>query len=133
MTNRVEHLNLYLRDWRSGTLVPGARDCALFAADWIRLLTDRDPAQGFRARYTTVRGGLRMMRRAGWADIEAMAAAHAAPLPGWMHALPGDVALVRQDGSLCCGIVGGSVIHVLGPNGGLDFVPLSVAEKVYRP
>lgn len=133
MTNRVQQLNDHLRDWRSGTLVPGARDGAIFVADWIRVLTGRDPAQGYRARYTSFRGGLRMVRRAGWTDIEALAAAYATPLRGWMQGLPGDVALVRQDGYLCFGIVGGGVIHVVSPRGGLDIVPLSAAERVYRP
>ena len=44
---------------------PGHHDCALFAAGAVAAMTGTDFAAQWRGRYTTLRGGLRVIRRAG--------------------------------------------------------------------
>jgi hypothetical protein len=51
----------------------GDHDCASFAFETRRMLTEgEDVAALWRGRYTTALGAQRVMRRLGWASIEAM-------------------------------------------------------------
>lgn len=76
---------------------------------------------------------LRKLRRAGFRNLQALAASELEALESWMFAEPGDVAIV-QDSSLLFGIVGsGGVIHCLSERGGLDHCALAHAVRVGRP
>lgn len=93
----------------------GRHDCALFAAGGVLALTGADPAASWRGRYSTELGGLRHLRRAGFADH----IAHAESLFPAIAAtgiLPGDLAIV-DEGLGALGIVQGEMIYVLRENG----------------
>lgn len=69
-------------------------DCATFAFDVRRAITGEDAAAAWRGRYSDLTAGLRLMRRLGWADYEAMATALlGTALPGVLHAQRGDIVL----------------------------------------
>lgn len=109
---------------------PGTHDCVLFAAGAVLAMTGQDMAAGWRGRYTTLSGGMRVLRKAGHADHVALAASLFAEVPVAM-AQPGDLAAVPTPDGLALGIVQGEAIYVLGP-GGLALVSLMTAQRAFR-
>ena len=110
---------------------PGAWDCALFAAAWVRELTGRELVPDGAA-YGTLAAGQALLAEAGHADHVAYAAAHLTEVESWMRAQEGDIAVVMDQGHPCFGVVGSDVVHVLTPRG-LGHVPLDAAVRVFRP
>ncbi|QYK42872.1 MAG: hypothetical protein KF887_07150 [Paracoccaceae bacterium] len=130
-----------LPDWRSrlGTYVagaaatryrPGRHDCALFAAGAVAAMTGSDPAAPWRGRYTTLRGGFRVLRRAGYRDHLALVTATLAPCPP-SFARAGDLAAVPGEAGLALGVVQGERIYVLRETG-LATVDLLQAVAAWR-
>ncbi|MFN3971239.1 MAG: DUF6950 family protein [Gemmobacter sp.] len=130
-----------LPDWRSRLIAyvaaaagmpfrPGRHDCALFAAGAVAAMTGFDGAAPWRGRYTTLRGGLRVLRREGYADHLALVTAHLAPVPP-AFARAGDLAAVPDTAGTALGVVQGERIYVLRPEG-LATVDLLVATHAWR-
>ena len=110
---------------------PGDHDCALFVAGAVAAMTGEDPAEGVKGRYTTVKGGLRVLRAAGFADHVAAVAARCPEIPV-LRAGVGDIAVVDGDDGLpALGIVQGEAIYVLHPTG-LALLPLTRARRAFR-
>lgn len=129
----VAELTAHLTEWARRPFRPGTADCAIFAADWVMRRGRPDPMAGLRGAYRRIEDGMALLaERGGAGELEELFA-DLAPVPGWMAARPGDVALVRDGDTLCCGIVGGEHVHVLAPGRGLDIVPLDRAERLWRP
>lgn len=119
-------LTAYLAEVRAR---PFADDwhCALFAAGGVEAMTGMDLAAPYRGRWTTPRGGLRVLRRSGFADHLALAGVHLPEiLPS--EAWPGDVAAV-DEGAL--GIVQGRLVYVLGPSG-VGLLPAEAIRRAFR-
>jgi hypothetical protein len=55
----------YLASSRKRRWQPGVLDCGVFMADWVVLLTGRDPIADVRGTYTSERQFLRIIRREG--------------------------------------------------------------------
>ncbi|MEL7098295.1 MAG: hypothetical protein AAGM84_05645 [Pseudomonadota bacterium] len=121
--NRLVH---FLKGTAKEPFEEGQRDCALFLADGVRVMTGTDYAEPFRGRYTTTRGGLRVLRRAGYNDHVELARAHLREVPV-AFLKPGDGAVVAEDGQEALGIVQGAWIYLRGPKG-LIPAPLSRAH-----
>ena len=128
-------------DWRSRLLryasdaarrpfAYGRHDCALFAAGAVAAMTGEDPAAAWRGRYTTFRGGLRVIRKSGHTDHIAAAAAWFAEIPP-AFAQVGDLAVVPGDAGPALGVVAGAHVWVLRPDG-LGTVPLTDAVRAFR-
>ena len=100
-------------------------DCALFLAGGVAAMTGQDYAAPYRGRYTTTRGGLRILRNEGFADHLALAEHHLKREPV-AFANAGDGAAVEWEGQLALGIIQGAQIYVLN-EAGLALVPLSSA------
>ncbi len=114
-------------------LVFGSFDCMLFAAGGVEAVTGVDLAADFRGRYTTVKGGLRVLKRAGFADQMTLMDARLGPRLGWVAGAPGDVAAVPgADGLPAAGIVQGALIYTLGATGGLGMTALDTAIAVWK-
>lgn len=102
----------------------GVHDCPTFAFETRMILTaGEDIAALWRGRYTTHLGGLRVMRRLGWASLEDMGRA----LLGEPRATPllaqrGDIVLT--DTGLGFGVVIGATAVGLAPEG-LTFASLT--------
>lgn len=126
-------VNAYLAEWRDRPFRPGSADCALFAAGWIERMTGRDVAAAWRGRYRSLGRGRALLAEAGYPDLASLASSVAHELAHPSMVLPGDVAIVIEEGVEAFGIAGSPFIHVLAPHGGLDVVPLSRAVRVYRP
>lgn len=124
-------LSLYLGEAARKPFVEGHHDCALFAAGAVLAMTGVDLAADWRGRYNTTRGGLRVLRRAGYADHVALASAHFAERPAILSAVPGDLAAVETTDGQALGVVQGEMIYILRREG-LGLVPLTLATRVWE-
>lgn len=124
-------LTVYVTASPAPVFAYGRHDCALFAAGAVMAMTGQDFAAGYRGRYTTLRGGLCMLRRAGFDDHVALAAAH---LPSChpSQAMPGDLAVFDGDTGRVLGVVQGQSVYVLEPGGRVALCPLSLAVGAFR-
>jgi hypothetical protein len=120
----------YMADCRARPFAPGHHDCALFAAGAVQAMTGVDPAAEWRGRYTTHRGGLRVLRRAGFRDHIEVAAALFAEIP-LAQALPGDLAAIDTGCGPALGVMQGAAIYVLKPDG-LGLLPRNAATRAFR-
>lgn len=120
----------YLHEARLRPFAFGQHDCSLFAADCVAAMTGADMAAEWRGRYATMRGGLRLLRRAGFDDHIALAAHHF-PEISKMLAQPGDLAVVPTEDGPALGVVQGEAIYVLGPTG-LGLVSILSAQRAFR-
>jgi len=123
-------LHAWLLEISGQPFEPGRHDCALFAAGAVAAMTGEDPAALFRGRYSTVRGGQRMLKREGHRDHVAFAAAQLDEI-NILQARPGDLAVTPGEGGDALGVVQGEWVYVLGPNG-MGMVPLSAATRAFR-
>jgi hypothetical protein len=124
-------LSRYLGACAHRAFEPGQHDCALFAAGAVEAMTGVDPAERWRGRYTTLRGGARVLRRDGYADHIAATAALLRSRAAGERAKPGDLAVVPSDDGPALGVVQGTQVYVLGPSG-LHLVPISAADTVFE-
>jgi SpoU rRNA methylase family enzyme len=112
----------------------GQNDCALFAARAVAAMTDVDLAAEFIGRYRTIRGGIRILRKAGYADHIDLAAAHFDEV-ATCFAAAGDLAVVPGLEGEALGVVQGEVVYVLSaaePDRSLAVVPLALATRTFR-
>jgi hypothetical protein len=123
-------LGLYLAEAARTPFAEGRHDCALFAAGAVLAMTGMDPAAPFRGRYRTTRGGLRVLRRAGYRDHLALAVAHLEEVPP-SFARVGDLAAVQGADGPALGVVQGERIYVLRPEG-MATVSLLQAMRAWR-
>ncbi len=131
---RVEHWERLLAaatdTARAKPFVWGVHDCPTFAFETRMILTaGEDIAALWRGRYTTHLGGLRVMRRLGWASLEDMGRA----LLGEPRATPllaqrGDIVLT--DTGLGFGVVIGATAVGLAPEG-LAFASLTACHLAW--
>jgi hypothetical protein len=111
----------------------GEHDCGLFAAGAIEAMTGQNFAAEYRGRYTTLTGGLRLLKDKGFdthADLAASLFAKAHP----SRAGVGDLAAVRIDDAAiyALGVVQGARIYVLRPGeNGIGTVDLLAAETAF--
>jgi hypothetical protein len=124
-------LHLWLQEMDGKPFVFGNHDCCLFGAGAVAAQTGVDLAAGWRGRYTTMRGGLRVLRRAGYTDHIDLIARHLAETPR-LAACEGDIAVIDDPGGRAVGVVQGSAVYVLHPSGRLGLTPLSAAIRVFR-
>jgi hypothetical protein len=108
----------------------GKHDCALFVAGAINAMTGEDPAARFRGRYTTVRGGLRVIRAEGFNDPVEMIANRLEEVAPLM-AQVGDIAVVDTPEGPALGVVAGAEILVLGLDG-LGAVSLLEGKRAFK-
>ena len=120
----------YLHEARLRPFAYGRHDCSLFAADCVAAMTGQDMAAPWRGRYTTLRGGIRVLRKAGYRDHVALAAS-LFPEISPLSAQPGDLAVVPTDEGPALGVVQGEAVYLLGPTG-LGLVSLLLAQRAFR-
>lgn len=108
----------------------GVHDCALFAGEAVLAMTDVDLAEGWRGRYRTQLGALRVLKRAGHPDHVALAAA-LLPEIHPARASVGDIAAVRVGDNLVIGVVIGPTVAAPGP-ADLEFVPRTEIHRAFH-
>ncbi|MDB5658307.1 MAG: hypothetical protein JWS10_922 [Cypionkella sp.] len=108
----------------------GQHDCALFAAGAVDAMTGIDLAADWRGQYSTLKSGLRAIKRAGYADHLAFASAHFEAI-AIAFAAPGDLAVIDGPEGAVLGVVQGEGIYVLALSG-LGTLPLTYARSAFR-
>lgn len=126
-------LSDYIDAVRRTPFAYGRHDCALFAAGAVEAMTGVDPSVELRGKYKTLGGGLRQLKRLGFADHGEFAAflfeeVHPS------HAQIGDIAAIDLGGgAIALGVVQGARIFVLRPDvQGMATVDLLTASKAFR-
>lgn len=125
-----------LPDWRSRLrdyleavarrpFKPGVHDCALFVAGGVEAMTGVDPAAEWRGKYRSLKKGRAMV-----GDMVALAADLLPEVPP-IFAQEGDVAVIDAGGEHAFGLVQGSLVYVLRPEG-LGFVSLTDVKRAFR-
>lgn len=93
-------------------------DCVTFAFDVRRALTGEDAASAWRGSYSDLKSGLRIMRRLGWSDYDALARSILGePLSTVLLAQRGDIVLGPNLSGFA--IVLGRAVVGLSPDGPL--------------
>lgn len=128
MTLKTKHLHDYLEVSRFRKFRPGSHDCALFAANWVKVALGVDYAKGWRGQYRGLAAGQALLQSKGFADHIALVASHLKEIPR-AFANVGDLAVVGEDRAL--GIVAGEFVWVLRPKG-LGRVDLLAASHVFK-
>lgn len=128
--NRIENWPTLLADFidsrRELPFVWGERDCCLFAADAVQVITGTDFAADYRGQYGDARSAHQIIEAAG--GVPALVPFDEVE-PGF--AQRGDVVLLEQDGRDCLGIHLGHLIAGQGPDG-LTFLSPSAARRAWR-
>lgn len=120
-----------LASW-SRPIEPGVFDCMLFGAGGVEAVTGVDLAADWRGRYTTITGGFRILKKAGYEDHIALVDAQLRRIPR-AQAVVGDLAAVPgEDGAAALGIVQGALVYVLGSAPGLALVSLESAISCWE-
>jgi hypothetical protein len=123
-------LEEYLAGARGHPFEWGRHDCVMFAANWVRFCTPRDPAARWRGRYATRMEAARRIKEAG---ADTMIAAGDIlfgadrRIDRLVDARRGDIGLV----SGAFGIVTGASAIFLKPTVGVASVPLRQVESVW--
>jgi hypothetical protein len=128
-------LALFVEEKRGQPFAWGENDCALFVCDWLTILTGTDPASklGFRGRYHTALGAVRVMQPHGgvsgiarswcsaqnWLECRAIAAGR------------GDVILAIENGRESLGVCLGSR-SVFAGAAGAEFRSTSTCVTAWR-
>lgn len=120
----------YMHDSVRRPFEEGKHDCALFAASAVDAMTGHDYAAPYRGRYKTTKGGYRILRKDGFENHVALAAAHLEEIAP-AFARPGDLAVIPTDEGPSLGVVQGERVYCLGPTG-LGLLPLSSATRAFR-
>lgn len=107
----------------------GVNDCACWAFDLrARITGGEDVAAQWRGRYRTAEGSLRVLRRLGWVDIEAMGRSLLGePLLSVLMAQRGDIVLMEQGFGICIGARAVGMCEA-----GLAWAPLSACRLGWR-
>ncbi len=113
----LARLTAYLAEVRTKPFRPGEHDCALAAADAVMAITGVDLALAWRGTYSTLDEGLALLRAEGVEDHIELVGRCLPEIPPLM-AQVGDIMAVLDGNHLALGVCGGSVIHVLGVEGG---------------
>ncbi len=108
----------------------GKNDCALFAAGAVKAMTGADPAKGFRGKYSTFSGGLKLLSKHGHKDHIAMTASMLTEIPV-AQAQAGDIAVVPGEDGDALGVVQGEWIYILTVQG-LALLDLLRAKRAFR-
>lgn len=127
----LPRLVAYLDGCRTQAYAPGEFDCALFAAGAVEVMTGMDYAAGWRGRYTTLRGGLRVLRNSGHEDHLALAA-DLFPAVSAAMAGTGDLAVVPGTEGPALGVVVGPAVHCLHPDQGITVISILQATGAFR-
>lgn len=114
-------------DWRK-------RNCALMAADWVKVVSGQDPAAAFRGKFHDRNSARAALVAAGFRDLEqAVNAALGAPLKSPLFAQRGDVVSIKLSWSgISLGICLGITAAFPAPDKGLVEHRLRQCRKAWR-
>lgn len=122
-------LTAYLAETAAQGFRYGSNDCALFSAGAVRAITGVDPAAAWRGTYTTLEGGLKRLRKAGFDDHVALVdSLFQGVAPAFAQV--GDVAMIDAPDGPALGIIVGETIACLTPSG-MGHLPREAALRAW--
>lgn len=123
-----EHrLTRYVTEVARSGFAYGEHDCALFAAGAVKAVTGIDPGAPWRGRYSSFKGGLKLVLKDGFADHVDIMRRHCPLIPS-SSVMPGDLAVIGTGRDAALGVVQGALIYVLRETG-LGLMPLGAAQE----
>lgn len=123
-------LTTFIEERRALGFIWGANDCCLFAADWVRMATGQDFADGIRGRYFSALGAARVLKQYG--GVVGLTERHAGLQRGTLTtAQRGDLLAHQMPGGLALGICLGAVGAYVGRDG-IKFAPAADAAAVWK-
>ena len=131
MIDKYQMLTAYLKERADRPFEWGVNDCCIFAADWVRLVTGRDPAQALRGEYSDETGASQLIERGGGVArmvTEALGLA----LPTVATAQRGDVVLFESGNGPALGICVGEKFAAVRPVGGVGYFSMRHAVTAWR-
>jgi hypothetical protein len=127
---RVDHwrskLLAFLDSQEREPFAYGVNDCLLMTAGAVAAVTGVDHAAPYRGRYTTLRGGKRVI---GMTPLDLVASILPEILP--VEAGDGDIAAKRESAEWSFGVIVGAHFYVRTETG-LGILPRGDAEKAFR-
>lgn len=120
-------LTAYLEKVRARPFAYGSHDCAMFVAGAVEAMTGFDAAAGFRHRYDSLKGGLKLLAGGDHVALVGRLLDEVPPA----FAQVGDVAVIGQVGIPALGLFEGETILVLRDEG-LGRMPRAAATQAYR-
>lgn len=117
----------YLEAVRARPFAYGSHDCALFVAGAVEAMTGFDAAAGFRERYDSLKGGLKLLSKGDHVALVGRLLEEITPA----FAQVGDVAVIGEIGIPALGLFDGETILVLRDEG-LGRMPREAATQAFR-
>lgn len=122
----------YLHEAARRRFRPGTRDCYAMTLGAIEVITESKINDRYRGKYRSIKKGLALVRKDGFADhveyIATLFPEHAGPL----FAQRGDIAVALDEhGEPALGIVQGEHVYFMGPKG-LGLAKLETAVKAFK-
>ncbi|MFN4172708.1 MAG: DUF6950 family protein [Pseudorhodobacter sp.] len=127
----MARLSLWLSQVQDLAFDPGSHDCGLFGAGAVRAQTGVDLAATWRGRYRTLAGGLRILRREGYADHIDVAARHLEEIVP-ARARTGDLAVAMSPQGPALTVVQGPAFLYAPGRDGLHLVDRGEAARAFR-
>lgn len=102
LNNWLPNLQVLVEESRNKSFVYGQHDCCLFGADVVLAQTGIDLAADYRGKYKTLAGGIKLLKKAGYADQIDFLEKHLEEIPT-AFASVGDIGVVSFEGmdSVC--------------------------------
>jgi len=111
----------------------GKHDCTLFACDCVKAMTGEDFAKGFRGKYKSALGAIKLIKRLdGVDDIFSLADKKLGESYPATTARRGDVIGYLDDGNKVLGIAVAGKSVLLTPDGKITFKTLSECDRCWR-
>lgn len=123
-------LKAYIERVRHQRFCPGKLDCGLFVAGAVEAITGTDYGKDFRGRYTTLNGGTKAIRRAGYIDAIDYVQSLFSPIH-ISHAQVGDIAVIETESGPALGVVNGAHIFVM-TSAGVGSIELLRGVRAFR-
>jgi len=127
-------LSVYVHSVAKAPFEWGGHDCALFSAGAVEAMTGAYITADYRGRYSTLAGGLRLLKKKGFANHADLAASLFEEIPVALASV-GDIAAIKVNtgGIYALGVVQGPRIYVVRPGeAGIGTVDLMAAERAFR-
>ena len=109
----------------------GTNDCTLFGADIVQAITGVDLASEFRGTYKTLRGGLKKLKAAGYADHVDYLDKNLVPVE-IAFAQAGDIGVVEIGDIKSICLIMGRNAYALSEKEGLVLIGLDKVERAFR-
>jgi hypothetical protein len=119
----------YIRTQARREYKVGKFDGPMFTAAWVKVITGKDLARGFRG-YTTLLGGMKKLKAKGYDGFPELLADQLIEVPP-LTARAGDVVVVDTELGLCVGIAQGHFVLCVDPVAGVGAVPMSKAVRAF--